>query len=243
MRFARPADVDYGKLVLRAKNTLWFDYQFGEFLSLFGTMYDEYMDLQKGISTDEREQRSIANDFPLSIYVKNHDEAWSLVDYLHTVGPLASRDFIVPVDLTGLESDQIEIKIETGFMFWELDFAGMDFMDNSEVNITYLKPLKAIGTGSQNWTTALSETDQIYMPQEDVGDVTEIMFRAIRPGENQKQSYFLHTRGYYELIRDFEGLPDLVELNKFKKNGYFSDFSRAQYHKVLAKDNQLARVK
>jgi hypothetical protein len=242
MSFAKPAHVDRGKLVLRGKNTLWFDYQFGEFLSLFGTMYDEYMDLQKGVSSDEREQRSISNDFPLSIYVKKHG-TWSLVDYLHTVGPLASRDFIIPINLADLESDNVEIKIETGFMFWELDFAGMDFTDDPEVKITCLKPLQAIGTETRNWTSALSETDQVYMYQENVGDVTEIMFRTLKPEENKKQSYFLHTRGYYELIRDFKGLPDLVELNKFKKNGYFADFSRANYLKVLDRENRLASVK
>jgi hypothetical protein len=200
------------------------------------------MDLQKGVSSDEREQRSISNDFPLAIYVKKHG-TWSLVDYLHTVGPLASRDFIIPINLADLESDNVEIKIETGFMFWELDFAGMDFTDDPEVKITCLKPLQAIGTETRNWTSALSETDQVYMYQENVGDVTEIMFRTLKPEENKKQSYFLHTRGYYELIRDFKGLPDLVELNKFKKNGYFADFSRANYLKVLDRENRLASVK
>jgi hypothetical protein len=69
------------------------------------------------------------------------------------------------------------------------------------------------------------------------------MFRAIKLSENQRQSFFLHTRGYYELIRDFEGFPNLVELKKFKKNGYFSDFSRATYLKVFDRENKMASVK
>ncbi|MCK5468773.1 MAG: hypothetical protein KAI99_09690 [Cyclobacteriaceae bacterium] len=242
MKFTKPEKADMGKLVLNGKNTLWFDYQFGEFLSMFGGIHDEYMDQQSQIPNIEREQRIIDNDFPLSIYVKK-EGAWILVDYLYTVGPLASRDFVIPIDLSEIKKDQVEIMVETGFMFWELDFVGMDYTVDEDVKVDYLKPVKALGTGSKDWTTALSVTDHQYMSQEHVGEVTEIIYRAIKPQKNHRQTYFLHTSGYYELIRDFQGLPKLVELNKFKKNGYFSEFSRAKYLKVLDRENRIASIK
>ena len=242
MKFTKPENAEIGKLVLNGKNTLWFDYQFGEFLSMFGGFHDEYMDRQSQIPKTKREQRVIDNDFPLSIYVKKKG-AWNLVDYLYTVGPLASRDFVIPIDLSEIKEDQVEIMVETGFMFWELDFAGMDFTVDEELTVDYLKPVIALGTGSKDWTTALSVADHQYMAQEHVGEVTEIVYRAIRPQKNHKQTYFLHTSGYYELIRDFQGLPKLVELNKFKKNGYFSEFSRAKYLKILDRENRIASIK
>ena len=242
MKFDKPENVRNAKLVLRGKNTLWFDYQFGEFLSLFGGIYSDYMDQQGKIPSIERAQRIIDNDFPLSIYVKENG-AWRLVDYLHTIGPLASRDFVIPIELSDTKESQVEIKVETGFMFWELDFAGMDFTANEEVKANYLKPIKALGSGSKDWTIALSEIDERYMAQEQVGEVTEVVYRSIKPQEEHKQTYFLHTSGYYELVRDFEGLPNLLELNKFKKNGYFSDFSREKYLKVLDRENRIASIK
>lgn len=242
MKFDKPGDAKQCKLILHGKNTLWFDYQFGEFLSLFGGFYDEYMDQQKKIPSEERTQRILDNDFPLSIYVKENG-TWKLVDFLYTIGPLASRDFVVPVDLMAVMEDQVEIKLETGFMFWELDFAGMDFTADENVNLTYLKPVKAIGTGSADWTRALSFLDKEYMAQEQVGEVTEVVYRAKIPAKDHAQTYFLHTSGYYELVREFEGLPNIVELNKFKKNGYFSDFSRMKYLQLLNRENSIASIK
>ena len=118
-------------------------------------------------------------------------------------------------------------------MFWELDFAGMDYSTESEYEIKVIKPSLAIGTGAMDWTTSLSKIDGNYMVQEIPGLVTEINFKAPVIPNDQIQSVFLHTRGYYELERDFSGLPDILGLNKFKTPGYFSEFSKNEYLNVL----------
>ena len=181
------------------------------------------------------------NDFPLSISVKK-DGKWKMIDYLFTVGPLASRDFVIPIDLSDLPGKEVEIKVETGFMFWELDYAGMDYSDNVKLQVDILKPSLAAGSNSQDWTSALENTDDYYMSQEYTGDVTEIIFKATAQTKDQEQTLFIHTRGYYELIRDFKGLPEISELNKFKVPGYFSEFSRIQYLKVLNNEDEIASL-
>jgi hypothetical protein len=241
LNFKKPVDAVAGKLLLAGKNTLWFDYVFGEFLQKFGGNFDTFMERQSKISSSDRMQTMRDNNFPLSIYAKQNGE-WELVDYLLTVGPLASRDFVVPIDLEKYPGEEIEIKIETGFMFWELDQVAMDFTENTDLSIAHLKPLSAYGTGQQDWTATLGETDEQYMAQEKVGDVTELKFTVPAVPEGKMQSIFLHTRGYYELIREFTGLPKLTELNKFKEPAYFSTFSRAGYLKVLAKEDEIEKL-
>jgi hypothetical protein len=242
LQFDKPENVDVGKLVLNGKNTLWFDYQFGEFLKKFGGHYNQWMDDQSKVPSEERIRRIIDSDFPLSIYIYKNDQ-WELVDRLFTVGPLASRDFVIPVNISNVDGDQVRMKLETGFMFWEVDYAGMDFSDSQEVAVTYLKPTEAFGTGAVDWTVALTEIDHQYMAQEQPGEVTEIVYRAMQPPKGYMQTCFLHTSGYYELIRDFEGLPKITELNKFKTPGYFSDFSRANYLRTSSAQDHLASVK
>jgi len=240
LKFENPTYANEAKLVIAGKNTLWFDYQFGEFLSLFGNFYNEYMEKQSKVPQAEREQLGIDNDFPLSISIKKQGK-WQIIERLNTIGPLASRDFVIPIDLSNIDADFFEIKIETGFMFWEIDFTGIDFCSDRKLDVKRLKPISAKGTGSNDWIEELKSIDHHYMAQEKTGDISEVIYRAIEPKEQMVQSYFLHTSGYYELVRDFEGLPNLVELNKFKTNGYFSDFSRTNYLKVLARDQYLAR--
>jgi hypothetical protein len=242
LKFRKTNDIKQGKLILNGNNTLWFDYLFGEFLKKFGSAYEGHMDKQSKIPTSERLQRLLDSDFPLSIYIKENG-SWKLIDYLFTVGPLASRDFVIPVDVSGLMGEEVEIKLESGFMFWELDYAAMDFSENIELHRTQLKPSIALGTGSQYWTTSLAEADGQCMIQEKVGDVTEVIFKTIPPVKNQQQTVFLHTRGYYELIRDFKGVPEITELNKFKVPGYFSDFSRIKYLQFLDKEDEIAGIK
>ena len=235
MTFKKPLSTAEAKLVLKGKNTLWFDFLFGEFLEKFGGYYANWMEKEAKSSTDARMQKIIDNDFPLSISILKNG-AWQPVDYLLTVGPLAPRDFVIPLDVSDISSNEIKIKLQTGFMFWELDYAGVDFDESKEFRTTVLKPSLAIGTGSKDWKAALENADDQYMVQENVGDVTELIFKVPLSLQDQPHTTFLKTQGYYELIRDFEGLPELVELEKFKAPGHFSDFSRERYLNVVNLD-------
>jgi hypothetical protein len=234
LQFDKPANTNSAKLVLNGKNTLWFDYLFGEFLSKFGMTYNDWMKKQEERATDDRIDIIRQSDIPLSIYLKKGTE-WTLVDYIHTVGPMANRDLVVPIDLKGHNQPKLELKIETGFMFWEVDYAAIDYTDNQSLDIEVIKPAEAFGSHNQNWLNSLQKKDGKYMSQLEVGDVTEIKYLATQAPADLTQSVFLHTSGYYELIRDFKGLPRFTELNKFKIPGHFSDFSRTRYLEVLDK--------
>ena len=241
LTFKKKENATKGKLILHAKNTLWFDYLFGEFLKKFGTYYDQWMEKQRKMPTADRIQQIRDNDFPLSIYLKQNGE-WELVDYLYTVGPLASRDFVVPVDLTSIAGQDVEIKVETGFMFWELDYASMDFSPDMELPVTILNPAQALDTRSKDWTAELQQKDDQYLIQLSAGDMTELVYNTKPSLDNYIQSVFLHTSGYYELIREFDGLPKITELYKFKQPGYFAEYSRARYMGFLGVDEQTASV-
>lgn len=244
LRFKNENRNSSAKLILRGKNTLWFDWLYGEFIGKFGSSYDNWMDKQSKLPVEERMQSIMKSEIPLCIYLKKGDK-WQLVDYLMTVGPLACRDFVVPVDLP--EADEIiEIKLETGFMFWETDYAAMDFSKDEAMKVNSYKPESASGTGNHDWKQALSETDGVYMEQITPGLRTDLIFNT-NNGSSEKtlanktvESVFLHTRGYYELIRNFEGAPQVTELYKFKSPGYFSEFSRQTYYECLEGEYNLA---
>lgn len=241
LKFKKPINSTTGKLVLNGKNTLWFDYLFGEFIGKFGTSYNRWMEQQAKMPNAERLQKIKENEFPLSVYIKKNGK-WIFVDDLLTVGPLAARDFVIPIEMADIQGDEVEMKVETGFMFWEMDYAGMDFTSQKPMSMDIIKPTMAIGTGARNWTLALKEADKNYMAQDSVGQITEITYPSVKHRDDEAQTVFLHTRGYYTLIRNFEGLPHIVELNKFKTPGYFSEFSRMRYLNTLDKEEDLAFI-
>lgn len=226
---------DNGRLLLRGKNTLWFDYIYGEFLSKFGSYYETWTEKQEKLSYAEKMQLTLDSDIPLSVYLKVDGE-WQSVDYLMTVGPLAARDFVIPIDLRQADDALIEIKLETGFMFWELDYAGFDLTANSTVRtMTYLPESAIDVNNNRNWTKELSTADNKYMVQTLSDESTDVVFDMgdqVVAGD-KVQSVFLHTQGYYTLVRDFEGAPLFTELKRFKTPGHFSDFSKQMYEKRL----------
>jgi hypothetical protein len=232
--FKRPAGLSHGNLVLKAQNTLWADYLMGTFFSKFGNRFDPWMEKQFKLPASEHQQEQRNADIPLTIYLKQHGQ-WKPVEYLNPVGPLAYRELVVPVDFSDSDAENIELKLETGFMFWQIDYAAMDYTAQAKLTVNRLNPIQAIGTGEQNWTQALKGMDGNYMAQETSNQVTEIVYPANPAPKGMVQSLFLHTSGYYELIREFQGAPKIMELNKFRVPGYFSEYSRMEYLKFLGK--------
>ncbi len=239
LSFDKPSDADQANLVLKGKNTLWFDYLFGEFLEKFGVSYADWMKKQSENDPADRMRRIHDSDFPLSVSIWDNDK-WRSVDDLMTVGPLASREFVIPMDIRNLDGNEIRIKLQTGFMFWELDYAAMDFRVNTNLNSKVIRPFVAIGTGSIDWKYALERSDHQYMAQENTGDVTEILFTVPDAMRDRPHTAFLKVQGYYELVRDFEGLPEWTQLRKFKVPGYFSEFSKERYLEVAHVDYDIA---
>ena len=241
MKFKKPGNAVEGKLLLNAKNSLWFDHVFGEFLSKFGSSYNTWMKTQSKTDPVLREQKIKENDFPLTAYMLKNGE-WKLIDFLYTVGPLASRDFVLPVDLSGA-GDEIEIRIETGFMFWELDYAAMDFTVKHNLYVKKYAPFTGVDNGGFDRTDELVSSDKKYMVQEHAGLSTEVIYKTEPVNEGSIRTVFLHTRGYYELIREFTGIPYIIELNKFKTPGYFSEYSRSEYFRILKKEDPIICLK
>lgn len=241
LRFNKPENVENANIIINGKNTLWFDYLFGEFLQKFGSRFDSYMQEQSEVASEERVQKMVDSEFPLFVSVKSGND-WQQVDYFYTIGPLASRDMVMPVTIPEVNSDYLEIKIETGFMFWELDYAAVDYTDAEDLQVTEINPTIAMSNNADNLTYELRNDDDNFMMQESVGDITTITYNAVDIDTSKVQSVFLHTKGYYELIREFEGAPKIAQLLKFSEPGYFAEFSRERYFQVIGKDEMLAET-
>lgn len=237
LKFDKPEGAQKANLLLNAKNSIWVDQVLDAYFRKFGNKFDTWMEKQSKRPTEDRLQSIRKGDLPLSIYLKKQGE-WQLLDHLFSVGPLAARDLVVPIDLTGLSGHKIELKIETGFMFWDLDYAAVDFTPASAVSTIFIQPKLAMDQNQHNWATTLQSADQNFLPQKNTGEFTEIIYPAPPAKPGMKQTVFLHSRGYYELIRNYEGEPKVKELKRFRTPGAFSEFSRAEFFKLQSKTTQ-----
>ncbi len=235
LTFKKPQDARTANLILNVKNNLWIDQVLNEYFSKFGNKFDSWMSEQAKFPSEDRIQNILKGDLPLRVYLKKQGQ-WQKIEELNAVGPLALKELLVPLNLSGIDSDEIELKLESGFMFWDLDYAAMDFTPESpsQLFITHLNPISALDKANQDQTLLLKAADQNYLEQKAVGESITLKYPQAPTLEGMKQSFFLESRGYYELVRKFKGTPQVDELNQLKAPGAFSDFSRKEYLKFIA---------
>lgn len=244
LQFNKPEAVKKGKLVLSLKNSYWLDFLYGELAKGFGNYYNTYAAHQRKKPASELLKWVVEQQIPLEISVKTN-EGWQKITDIITVGPLANRDMVIPVDLSSVKSPIVEIKLSSGYLFWEIDYAAIDFTPDEKLDIQYLQPYVAVDQSGKNVLDLVAKEDNKYLEQPVPGTVATMEYKW-QPTKTNEEAYtfVLHTKGYYEHIRNFKGRPDKKFLAGFKKPGAFPQFSLQRFKQFnkehienLAKNN------
>ena len=232
LEFDKPVNSNNAKLYVVAKNSMWLDYIFGKFNEQFGSYYREFQKDQQLASKEKAVNWMDEQHIPLSVYIKTQNR-WELIDKINTVGPMASRDIVIPLDISEVNEDKIQIKLETGFMFWEVDYVGIDYSEQMSIQLNYMDPVLAIDQDNKNVTKLLTKVDKNYFIQPNVGDQVNVTFKFHSENPNLKQSVYLKNRGFYNYIRDYSGEPNFSKLKLFKEPEAFTDFSKYEYEAIM----------
>ncbi|SFQ50889.1 hypothetical protein [Hymenobacter arizonensis] len=233
MTFAKPAGARQGKLVLHAQNSLWLDYLYGAFIEKFGAYYNTWAGQQRTQPAAINQQWSLDQGIPLKVYVETA-QGWQLAETIPTIGPLASRDLVVPLAFAANDTHHLRVKLECGFMFWEVDYAALDCSPNAPVQLDNCRLISATTERGADAKAALAADDANYLQQFRPGTAVSLAYETKLPAPDAqtRRTTFLRTKGYYEHIRDFKGLPNLPELYAFKKPGRFIEFSKERYQEA-----------
>ncbi len=228
--FNKPEGVQKGKLVLAIKNSYWLDYLYGEMARGFGSYYGSFIRKQSKAPASTLLQWAKDQQLPLEVSVKTKN-GWQKVTDITTIGPLATREIIVPLDLTGVTTSDFEIKLSSGFMFWEMDYAAIDFSDEKDLDVEIVSPFVATDETAKNVLPELAKRDGVYLEQPVPGNAVTLEYKCPAQPPHTERSYILHTRGYYTHVRDFKGPPAIAFLRQFKKPGGFPAYSIQLYKK------------
>jgi len=211
--FKKPAGARSGKLVIKARNTVWGAYIFKDFKSLYGEYYPTLQQLKDRSDREKLLQCELDQDLPLKVLVKKAGE-WQLVDYFFTTGNDAPREMILQMDLAGLEKEKhVQLRLQTAYQFWELDYAGMDFSGDEDIRTTYLSP------------------QRVWGPEKEQPGFDFVVAPAVAP--DFEVSYFLAGTAFYHDNTPFPGKPRLDKLAAFSAKGAFDRFSRQKFEEVL----------
>ncbi len=231
-QFKNESHSSKAKLILSVKNSYWVDYLYTELAKKFGTYYSTYVKKQTKKPASELIQWAKDQHIPLEVSLKTKT-GWEKITGLITIGPLATRELIVPLDLTNITDDNIEIKLSSGFMFWEIDYAAIDFSDDKYFSVQRISPSTAIDETGKNVLPELNKEDNNFLEQPVPGNVATLEYECSPQPENVSMSYILHTRGYYTHSWDFKDKPNFAFLKQLKKPGAFPSYSCQLYKKLV----------
>ncbi|MBT8393547.1 MAG: hypothetical protein KJN66_01735, partial [Bacteroidia bacterium] len=237
LEFDKPKNANSAKLYVTAKNSLWLDYIYGKFNEQFGSYYQEFQKEQQSSSLKKSKTWIDEQHIPLTVYIKTNN-GWEVVDKINTVGPMATRDLVIPLDISNVTEENIEIKMETGYMFWEVDYVGIDYTERMDIQLNYIEPSKAIDQDNTEVTSLLTSVDKNYFTQPNIGDEAEVTFKFKSENPKLIQTVYLKNRGFYNYIRDYSGEPNFSKLKLFKKPGAFTDFSKYEYEAIMGYSDQ-----
>ncbi len=233
LKFIKPKGAQSSRLIIRAKNSFWLEGLMSKTDQLFGGKYNTYWSKQEKEPGEKMQKWFLDQKMPLSVYIER-DNDWKFVDYFNFAGPIALKDDILPMDLTGINSDTIKIKLVTGFLFWEIDYVAMDFSKNEVIKPVVVPIVTAIDNNNFDIKGLLLNSDNDYYIQNHPGDEAVLTFLAPLQGEGAR-SVFLHTRGHYKILREQTGKSDKKKLRKFRKPDRYPEFSKEMFDSLLTK--------
>lgn len=231
LQFHKPAAAVNAKLVLSIKNSYWLDYLYGELAKGFGRFYPIYIKKQSKRSPAELLKWVKEQQIPLSISIKTNT-GWKDVASLTTIGPVATREVVVP--LAELPADnELQVKLSSGFMFWEIDKVAIDYSPNETFTIKEYTPVTAWDELNKNVLPLLQKEDGIYCEQPVPGNIATLTY-DYNPVEDAAltQTFILHTKGYYTHVRHFKGGMNKTFLQQFKQRDAFTAFSKQRYQQI-----------
>jgi hypothetical protein len=226
--FEKPAQAQKAKLLLTLKNSYFLDYLYGELAKGFGKYYATYIRKQHKKTAGELLKWVSEQKIPLEIAIKT-TEGWKKVQELTTIGPLTTREVVVPLDLSAVSSQQLQVRLSSGFMFWEIDAMAIDYSNNTDYTIEKPPLSQATDETGKDIRTLLNKEDGQYLEQPEIGNVATLEYKAGRHKEDMVYSYVFHTKGYYQHIRNFTGKADVKFLKQFTKPNAFPLYGMERY--------------
>ena len=237
LEFPNPGKAQTAKLAIHAKNSIILDYMIGQFHESFGNVYDTFMKKQQNAPEAKMRQWALDQGIPLSLYIERNGQ-WEFVDYFHIAGPMKFKDDVLQFPLKGNESDPLKLKLEFGNFLWEIDYAALDYSPD-QLYKTYTIPAKtAINEKQENIVKQISADDQDYYTQPETDNQAVITFN-LPENTDQNRTIFLHSKGWYQILHDPNGKPDIAYLKSFQTPGQFNNFVNAELKRIGQQINQL----
>ena len=215
LRFNRPPGVQTAWLVSNAATGQWGSHLIRSMLGMRGDQVEAFYAAVNGsplyheqlLEWNRREEL-----FELFLEVKKGDR-WERGDFIPGSGPFISESRAIPLDLSGVEGDQVEIRIHPPIGFWNLNSFHLAW-DEADSRVTELAAKSARGADGSDVAGTLSADDDRYVDFPTREQSAELVFGAPPRVRGMERAVFARTRGWYQVHLHGSGPPDLAAISR-----------------------------
>jgi hypothetical protein len=229
LTFSKSDDHDTAYLVVSAKNDPWLDYSYMRFHDKLGKYYDRWFRKQQTADAEEINEWAMGQKIPLLVYLLDHGQK-TFVDYYNICGPMAFKEDVLALDISGLEGDEFTLVLEYGYRFWDIDYAGIAYETSPDMDLLSMAPIEISNDTDYGLLRKIIYDDDEYYVQEEVGEYAFLSFQSVPERAGYETSFFLHSKGYYDILMDPPDFrPRIRDLKKLKNPLAFTRYSRNFY--------------
>jgi len=240
LQFSNSEKEQSASLYIRAKNNSWLDYSYMRFHDQLGKYYDRWFIKQQKAKAKDLHQWSFEQKIPLIVYLKRNNGELEYLDHFNVCGPMAFKEDVLPIDLSGAEGEDFTLVLESGFKFWEIDYVGISFDEDIDYEVSCIKPTQGITKINTDVTSMILYDDEQYYLQPEVGDGATISFPAPEMINDKDYTIILHSKGYYDILMDPPDFrPRIRDLKALIKPLAFTRYSRDFYLDVYQHQHTL----
>jgi hypothetical protein len=204
--FHRPEGAASGTLVLEARNTLWAVHLMGRLVRAWGRDVAQWYDPATSAAMAERLAPALTQEAPLAVLVRVNG-TWQQRGQVWEIGPEVAKRVALPLDLSGITGEQVEIRLESIPNFWMVDYVGFDASDPVPFSVREIGLEQALRNDGRDVRGLLAQPDQLYLVMER-GDEAELDLRIPPPMAGLSRSYIAKTTGWYRIHGAETAEPD-----------------------------------
>ncbi|MDH4350727.1 MAG: hypothetical protein OEW56_06235, partial [Gemmatimonadota bacterium] len=234
LTFLRPPGAETARLVLDAVTTPWAAYLNREMIALNGTATDDWyamidrIPVAAAMFTATRTREAW-----LSLQLRTKD-GWVPQGVYSEAGGEVGREQLVTLDLSAVEGDTVQVRLESAPSFWLVDYAGMDFGPATPVSVASLVPVRATTHDGRDVLPLLSRADRDALVQE-TGDWVELTYAVPQSTDDARVSYLVRTTGWYRIHTPHAGEPRTALLTQLATEPWaISRLSTMRLNEALA---------
>ncbi|MFC1563615.1 hypothetical protein ACFL6G_01705 [candidate division KSB1 bacterium] len=233
--FPKPDDAKNAKLVVNSGSALWGSSMPKKLLELMGTYSEEWKEsLLTKVGRDSLtlwQRREGVYRLQVKVWSNN---TWTTRGEIKGEGPFKVEDRIVPLDLSGVEGDNVKILLAPPSGFWLINSLALDYSQDIPVEINEISAKTMVGHSGADLRDILESTDGSYYITPEIGQTAELTFPVPELKQGYERTVFAKVSGYYDIHFDATNPPDIVQLLKIlSEPGYFVRYALKDYHKWI----------